>query len=135
MKSNGCLLFGGGVVVGVLLCLAVLFLYAKGSANRNNIEMFEKPGEVVESTSFKVMQAIDSQSALVNAKEEGPLENYGFTVYLLCVSEEHAGLYDDQVIEVPKNMEARVCGTYRYKTRLEIEKTVPVIMIMDKEGK
>lgn len=124
-----------GAVVGIVLTLGVEFVMALAVAasQDSKFNMFDEPGEVVSSSSFKVIQALDANSALVYGEEKGILSDYfGGTVYCLTVSDEHAGLYDDQIIEVPKGYEARILGTYKYETTQKITKTVPVIAIMEK---
>ena len=124
-----------GTVVGIVLTLGIEFVaaLAVASSQDSKFNMFDKPGEVVSSSSFKVIQALDANSALVYGEENGILSNYyGSTIYCLTVSDEHAGLYDDQTIEVPKGYEARILGTYRYETTQKIAKTVPVIAIIEK---
>ena len=40
--------------------------------------------------------------------------------------------YDDQIIEVPQGMCMSQVGIYRYQTRMDMEKTVPIVKLMSK---
>ena len=40
--------------------------------------------------------------------------------------------YDEQIIDVPSDKVVKQVGIYRYETRMGVEKTVPLIMIMEK---
>ena len=39
---------------------------------------------------------------------------------------------DDEVVEVPKDKVVRKVGVYHYQTKMELDKTVSVIKIMDR---
>ncbi len=67
---------------------------------------------------------------LMNLSYEGGSLEYGTVVMFLANDDE--SFYDDQVISLPKGKCFRQIGTYRYNTRQNIEKTVPVLGIFDK---
>ena len=56
--------------------------------------------------------------------------NYGMVVLFLAGNE--TSYYDDQKIYVSSDMRVMQVGTFRYMTREEMVKTVPVVAIMDK---
>ena len=60
-----------GAVVGIVLTLGVEFVMALAVAasQDSKFNMFDEPGEVVSSSSFKVIQALDANSALVYGEE------------------------------------------------------------------
>ena len=120
------LIFGGGVLTGIVLTFVFIFLVAKGR-QQEDFKLFEKPGEVVDATSFKVFQVLDDNVALVN---EGS-KVYGATVYLL-INDEGKYYTDDEIIKVPDGKVVRKVGVYHYQTKSELDKTVSVIEIMDK---
>ena len=130
------LIFGGGFLVGIVVTF--LMLVVIGLANKKSsptipgATMFEQPTEVVQESSFKVMQAIHDNAALVNAKggSYSVSDVYRGTLYLLVNHEGHF-YYDEEIIKVPKGKKVRQVGIYRYQTRMNIEKTIPVIEIMD----
>ncbi len=129
----------GGIVTGVVLTIAFCFALAVSQSNNNEassndeLQLFESPKQVMNAESFKVIQVLPNGSALATYKEfsrkAGDLE-YG-TVVLFQASE-NSSYYDDQVIKLPKGKCFKQIGTYRYVTRQEMEKTVPVIGIFDK---
>lgn len=101
--------------------------------NETNVE---EPGEVINERSFKVLQVVDHQSALVYGKDE-----YGYysgTLYLFQHSlsdilyKKVSPLYDDQIIKVPKGKVVRLVGTYSYETMDNRYKTVPKVRMFDK---
>ncbi len=134
---NKWLIFGGGFLTGVIVTFLVLVVIGlsnqKSSPTIPGAKMFEQPTEVVQESSFKVMQAIQENAALVNAKSGsnsfGDMYYMG-TLYLLINNEGHY-YYDDEIVKVPKGKKVRQVGIYRYETKMGIEKTVPIIEIMD----
>ncbi len=89
--------------------------------------MFDEAGDVVDEESFKVLQVIASDAALVNGKDE-----YGYygTLYLITNSD-NKYYYDDEIVKVPQGKVVRQVGIYRYIAKNETLKTVPIIMILN----
>ena len=139
-KMNRWLYFGGGVLTGAVLTFLALFLIGTSSQesvqNDPGLTYFDQPGDVIESESFKVFQALSEGTALVNAEssEHGGYEGLKYTGGLTCllVNDEGKLYYDDEIVRVPKGKVARQVGVYQYETKAEIDKTVPVVRIMDK---
>lgn len=78
---------------------------------------------------MEVFQVIANDAALVKcADKDGDL----FGPVCLIVNSEGKYYYDDQKIKIPKDKVARQVGIYRYPTKNETLKTVPIIEIMDK---
>lgn len=94
----------------------------------DGLHYFEEPGDIIEGKSFKVFQVLANDAALVKGKSEYDL--YLGTVYLI-VNDDKKYYYDEEIVKVPKGKVVRQIGIYRYPTRDERIKTVPVIMIMD----
>ena len=92
--------------------------------------MFDKPGDVLDVCSFKVFQVLGDDSALVYGKVDNS-SYYRGAVYLLT-NDEGKYYYDDEIVDVPKGRIVRHFGIYRYQNRSELEKTVPIIRIVDK---
>ena len=122
------LLFGGGVLTGIVLTFVVAFLISLGKKGNDNVTWFDQPTETIGCTSFKVFQVIDGNAALV--REGGDFLSFG-AVYLLT-NDEGKYYYDDEVVAVPKGMVAKQVGIYKYDTKAEVKKTVPIIKIMKK---
>ncbi len=126
------LIFGSGVVTGVVLTFLFAFLFSASRSDSNNgTTWFEKPGDVIEVKSFKVFQVLDKDAALVNGVSHEEYEIYTGAVYLLT-NDGGKYYYDDEVIKVPEGKVVRQIGIYQYQTKSEFEKTVPIIQIMDK---
>lgn len=124
------LIFGGGVLTGVIFTFVILFVLAKGKSNED-FKLFEKPGEVVDVTSFKVFQVLDDDVALVNSASNEEYYIYMGAVFLL-INDEGKYYTDDEIIKVPDGKVVRKVGVYHYQTKAELDKTVSVIEIMDK---
>jgi hypothetical protein len=111
---------------------AVLFIIGT-SKDMQNPRFLSEPGERIEAVSFKVFQVLDKDAALVMVKSSASeFDYYEGAVYYLT-NKEGKFYYDDEIIKVPEGAEARTIGYYRYKTRYNFEKTVPVIMLMRKK--
>ncbi len=124
------MIFGGGIITGVILTILFLFVLARGKQS-NDFKLFEKPGEEIQVNAFKVFQVLDDGVALVKGKSDDKYDYYDGPVYLLI---NDVGNYytDDEIIEVPKGRVVRKVGVYHYQTKMEFDKTVSVIEIMDK---
>lgn len=137
------LVFFLGMISGVVLTF-LIFLFI-GLANRNNgtgdavysdpgISMFSEAGETMQLKSFQVFQVLSNGSALARSSEKSKVQynfEYGDPIVLLLPDEKSA-FYDDQIIKVSANKVVRQVGTYRYETKMEFVKTVPVVAIFDK---
>jgi hypothetical protein len=55
---------------------------------------------------------------------------YMGTIYVI-VHDDGKLYYDNQIVKVPKGKVVRMMGTYTYTTPKGMEKTVPIIKIMD----
>ena len=134
--------FLGGVVTGAILTFVVLSIIANAQNGRsdsiveeaksdNNITMFDAPGDIIEDTNFKVFQVIADDAALARAQEDKYDDIYLGKVYLV-VNNDGKYYYDDEIVKVKEGKVFRQVGIYRYPTRNEDVKTVPIIMLMDK---
>lgn len=134
--------FCGGLVTGVVL--TILFAVVINSLSigkednggtqesvgessmKDDIKLFDEPGDIIEENSLKVFQVLTDHAALVRN-----INSYVGTVYLIT-NKDNEYYYDTQEIDIPKNKVIRQIGIYRYPTQNDIIKTVPIIMIMDK---
>ena len=127
-----------GVLTGIVITVIVLAIIgvamnAKNDPSTrmtNGMSFFDAPGDVIDETSFKVFQALGDGAALVEGKGDG-----FSTVYLgikaLLYNEEGTPYYDEQIITAPIGKCFRQVGIYRYPTKSGMDKTVPIVMIMD----
>ena len=129
-KTKFILTYVAGIVTGcVLLFVIGCIINAKNSsAQKEDIVMFDSPRNAVPGKSFKVVQVLPNGNAL--AKVDNVYDD-NFGIVVLFLGDESTSYYDDQKIEIPKGKVAKQIGNYSYMTRMEIEKTVPVVKIMD----
>lgn len=130
------LIFGGGVLTGVVLTYLFAFIFFAGRSDSDDgTTWFEKPGDVIEVKAFEVFQVLGEDAALVNGQSREDLDIgidvYTGAVYLLT-NKDGKYYYDDEVVRVPEGKVARQVGIYRYQTESKFEKTVPIIQIMSK---
>ena len=90
--------------------------------------MFDSPRNAVPGKSFKVVQVLPDGNALASVDN---VYDDNFGVVVLFLGDESTSYYDDQKIEIPKGKVAKQIGNYSYMSRMNIEKTVPVVKIMD----
>ncbi|MBQ4472169.1 MAG: hypothetical protein II942_02875 [Alphaproteobacteria bacterium] len=119
-------LFLIGVVVGVIGTFGFLFLVV--SAQRNNsvdgLTMFENDGECITTSNLRIFQTLAPDTGLAMKSPYG--DNL---VVLLVDTSGKNDYYDDKIVKVPKQKCARQIGTYKYKTKDERWKTVPVVYV------
>lgn len=154
------MIYLGGIITGIVIAFAIFF-FNEYSQKTETIEddeveavldeIEEVPesddasivednyipdnSRVIDEKSFQVFDVWYSHAALVHGKSE--YGSYTGTVYLLI--EDNFSLnkitpfYDDQIINVPKDKEVRMYGTYKYPTNRGQYKTVPKIKIVYKQ--
>lgn len=127
-------LLSGIVITIVVLLVFGLIIRAKndpGITMLNGMSFFETHGEVIKETSFKVFQALDDGAALAEGKGDGHSSVY-LGLNVLLYNEEKTPYYDEQIVTLPQGKCFRQVGIYRYHAKSGIDKTVPIVMIMDK---
>lgn len=124
-KAKFILTYVGGIVTGIILVF--VFAFAKQKMGSNDVVWFEKPGQVIRSNEFKVMQVMRDGSALAFSTGLG-----SSGVIVVFPASEDEEYYDSQEIEIEDGTCVRQVGTYRYETRDGIEKTVPIVEVFDK---
>lgn len=126
------LIFGGGVLTGVVLTFVFAFIFSASRSESNDGTIwFEKPGDVIDVKGFQVFQVIGENAALVNGQAREGLEIFTGPVYLLT-NEDGKYYYDDEIVKVSEGKVARQVGIYQYQTKSNFGKTVPIIQIMNK---
>ena len=133
---EGCmkrgLFFVLGVLVGILLTFGFLFVSSKINSSVKSLPgltSLDNPGKTLKGDWIDVFQVVNSYCALSWLDEDGE----DLTVLYMKDPNDPTILYDDLVIDVPKGKCLKVVGTYRYETRREGWKTVPVVAMYDKE--
>ena len=129
-KTKFILTYVAGIVTGcVLLFVIGCIINAKNSsAQKEDIVMFDSPRNAVPGKSFKVVQVLPDGNALARIDN---VYDDNFGVVVLFLGDESTSYYDDQKIEIPKGKVTKQIGNYSYMSRMNIEKTVPVVKIMD----
>ena len=131
-KTKFILTYVAGIVTGcVLLFVIGCIINAKNSSTqKDDIVMFDSPRNTVPGKTFKVFQVLSDGSALSSGDDSSD-NNFGLVV--LFLGDESTSYYDDQKIEIPKGKVARQIGNYSYTTNMGVEKTVPIVEIMDEQ--
>ncbi len=137
-KTKFILTYVGGIITGAILMIVVAYFMSRYNnvdpvdEVDQNVELYEKPQQVIKTHKLKVFQVLEDGSALARVEldmENPDDDNYGLVV--LFLSDENSTYYDDQIISVPEGKWLRQVGTYHYMTRQNMEKTVPVVEIFD----
>lgn len=114
-----------GIITGIVLTFTFAF-YINLSNNSGiiGLEIFKVPGENMAYSQFDIFHVLESGYALANADD-----TFGSTVFI--IPDEKQQFYDNQKIVLKKGQCAQRVGTYRYSTKIGIEKTVPAVKIID----
>lgn len=147
------LIFISGVITGAILMFAIAALVGN-SSNSSGMVFFEKEGSCVSDKSFEVFQVLDSGDALAHilfsdiadvvfeeettsvgvndTLEEGMTSSASDDLIVLFLCEDGKSYYDNQVIKIPSGKCAKQIGIFKYSTKVGVEKTVPIVSILDK---
>lgn len=132
---NKFLIYLLGVVTGVALTFGFAYLKSEsdGIVNDNGITLFDQVGEKFNASAFKVIQVIDDNHALAQEMRwESFLEEYmPDDLVVLITNDSGEYYYDDQMIKSTKTKCFKQVGIYKYETRAGIEKTVPILKLLD----
>lgn len=124
-----------GLISGIVLTFVVMMLLAmRSDTSKNGMTFFDEPGKCLSTKSFEVIQVVDNNYALAHEVEwSTALETYvSKGLLVLITNDDGEYYYDNQVIEIPKGMYMRQVGIYEYRTKMEINKTVPIVKLMKK---
>ena len=125
------LIFIAGMVSGILLLFLISLFVANQSSN-DGLRLFEEEGECVSTNSFQVIQVLDSGSALAREIEKDYFTSTATGITVLFLNEGNSSYYDEQIIKVPRGKCVKQIGVFKYNTRMDIEKTVPVVAKREK---
>ncbi len=115
-----------GLISGGILTVGLIMILAIGTNESDKgMTLLEQPGECMSTNSFSVTQVIDENAAL--ARERDLFSD----LLVLLVNDEGILYYDNQIINIPEGKCARQVGVYKYTTHSGIEKTVPIVKIME----
>lgn len=135
-KTKFILTYLGGIVTGVIFVF-ILGVIANASSQGEDgvlrdVVLFEKPQQTIEADKIEVFQVLEDGSALASVKysDDGNNDNLGMVVMFLA--KDGASYFDSQVIKISKGKCMKQIGTYKYMSRQNMEKTVPVVEFFDK---
>lgn len=140
-RNKSILIFIAGIITGFILTI-LLALILQPRNTDENLQLFEKPAQEIKANSFRVMQVLPDGSALamvdnisntldnaLSSTADNSVENG--TIVLFLNNNNNTNYYDRQIITRPSGKHFKQIGIYRYITKQEIMKTVPVIAIFD----
>ncbi len=134
-RSKSFLIYIGGLISGIVLTFAFLIAFAKCTnvAKDPNLVLFEQPRQTIDATLFEVMQVLPDGSALATIEPDYTQVSHNESLWTVVLFQAKSGTsyYDRQIIRVPEGKCVRQIGTYKYETRMEITKTVPVVDFFD----
>lgn len=130
LKTKFILTYVAGIVTGCIVFFVISCIIVANNSSKDDVVMFDKPRNTVPGKTFKVFQVFSDGSAL-SSGDDYSVNNLSLDV--LFLGDESTSYYDDQKIEIPKGKVARQIGNYSYTTNMGIEKTVPIVEIMDEQ--
>jgi len=119
-----------GLLLGIIGTLG--FLYVLGQRTQDQIMLFSEKGRCITKKDLIVFQVISPSKALVRPSVDfnKDMENVlGMFGVMLLVNDTGETYYDDEIVKVPAKTCARQIGTYKYPTKNNNYKTVPVVRI------
>lgn len=113
-----------GIITGIILTF--VFAYCVTMSNDSGIrglELFDEPGEYMDFSCLKIIQALESDYALADADD--------FSTTVLLIGDDKQHFYDEQKIELKENQRIQRVGTFKYSNALGMENTVPAVRIVN----
>ena len=122
-----------GILTGIVLNIGASIIIAKSQGedpSSNGISMFEKRGQAMTEGSFKIFQTLDDKHALASGVSN---EEYGWYmgITVMIIGNENDHFYDDQIIKKTSGKKFYQVGTYKYQTKSEDFKTVPIVALLN----
>ena len=87
------------------------------------LNLFAEKGECLTKSSLTVFQTLLPNVALAE------FGNFPEETLVLIINYDGSSYYDDQEIKIGSGKCARLIGTYQYETKMEVQKTVPVVVV------
>ena len=101
---------------------------ASSYANDAGKTVYEAPGDCITTEKLQVIQDIGGGYALAQERKRGfSLDE----LVVLIENEDKNDFYDDQIIKVPAGKCMRQIGIYKYRSKGDEDKTVPIVRLMD----
>ena len=117
--------FLGGFIIGIMTTVGILFMYVRSESNETlpGLTLFPEKGACITDNELEVFQTIAPTMALAR------FNDFPDVTLVLLVNDENIYYYDGQKIPIPANKCARQLGIYQYENKMDILKTVPVVVI------
>lgn len=119
------LIYLAGVVTGLVLLPILAALYS----NNSDMILFDEEGECISSNSFKIFCVLENGNAL--ATEIYLDHSIATGIDVMFLSNKKTSYYDRQIIEIPQGKCAKQIGVFKYKTRIGMDRTVPIVRIRE----
>ncbi len=122
-----------GVLSGIIF--VILFVKFTNNSNNSDISFFDKPGNAITIDcfgttkavkSFKIFQTLSNNMGLASGDDICTND-----LLVLVYSNDNQSLYDNQTIIAPKGKCFRQIGIYKYTSKDNRNRTIPVVMLMD----
>lgn len=121
-----------GFISGIIFFIVASVFISDYLPNNSGETYFEEPGECLSTKSFEIFQVLEDGVALAKEIDKSYSSHNSYTnLLVLLIGHEGEFFYDEQVITIPKGECARQIGVYKYQTKSEVWKTVPIVMIME----
>ena len=122
-----------GFVSGIIATFLVMYIiFVANKPSDDLLTIFPEKGECIATDGeIEVIQVIEPNAALAKTIKYGKYgtRQYSDEIAVLLIDYDGKTFYDEQKIKIPKNKCARQVGTYRYPTKSDFIKTVPVVVI------
>lgn len=118
--------FLAGIFVTILFTVPENYSDDYSSETNDNLRgliVFPEKSDCITKQKLKIFQVIKPNMALA---ETG---NYPDGIMVLLINYNNKSYYDEQKITIPTGKCAKQIGTYKYTTKMEIDKTVPAVVI------
>ncbi|MFQ6730008.1 MAG: hypothetical protein ACLRFK_03080 [Alphaproteobacteria bacterium] len=112
-------------VLGMATGIALSGLFVAGTAPTDSsvVTMLDEPGDCLTTSNLTVFQVLAPNMALA------AIDSSFDSLLFLVTNDDGQIYYDAQVIKVPNKKCFRQIGTYKYKTKSQNMRTVPIVKI------
>jgi hypothetical protein len=123
-----------GFIAGVASIL-IFGLSLNGTGLEQGKTMFEAPGECISTSKMQVIQVIDENSAIAYEVEYNDVLKKDFIksdgIIVLVTNDNDNVYYDEQIVNLPSGKCFRQVGVYKYTAKSDMNKTIPIVKIME----
>ena len=132
MKKN-IFIFIAGMITTLLIEIIIGFIIgvtSQSSGGYPGLTLFEQDGACVSSAKkIEILQTCEPDSALAHTKKRLGSSLELDDILILILGDVNANFYDEQEITIPNGKCIKQVGTYQYKAKNGVMKTVPAVEI------